>query len=53
MRFVRVPKYDEFKTGEAWKQIRNKGDYSPYFKDYSEKSFPTRTYMYNVKIHLL
>ena len=48
-----VPKYDEFKTDAAWKQIKKKEEFNVYFKEYSEKSYPNRTYMYNVRIELM
>ena len=50
---MKVPKYDEFKTDEAWKQIKDKAEYNPYFKDYSDKAIPNRKYMYNVSLIIL
>ena len=47
---VDVPKFDEFSSKDAWKQVRNNPKITIYFKDYSEKAIPNRSYMYNVNI---
>ena len=48
---MNVPKYDEFKAEEVWKQIKDDDKISIYFKGYSNKGYPDRTYMYNVIIN--
>ena len=42
-----MPRYDEFKAKDVWAQIKDNEVYSIYFKEYSEKAYPDRTYMYN------
>ena len=49
VKFIKVPRYDEFKAKDVWKQIRNDKKFNIYFKIYSEKAYPDRTYMYNGK----
>ena len=44
---VDVPKYDEFSVKKAWLQIRDKPEYTIYFKEYSENAIPTRSYLYS------
>jgi hypothetical protein len=48
-----VPKYEEFKAMDVWKQIKLKPKIACYFKEYSEKAVPNRTYLYNVSINFL
>lgn len=48
VKFVRVPIYEEFNAKEIWNQIKDQEKYSNYFKEFSEKGFPNREYMFNV-----
>ena len=41
---------DEFSAFDAWKQVENKEGFSCFFKEYSEKAYPNRAYLYNVSI---
>ena len=39
---------DEFSAYDVWQQVKNNQEYSCYFKEYSEKAYPNRGYMFNV-----
>ena len=51
--FVEVPKLDEFSAFDAWQQVKDKPEYSCYFKEYSSKAVPGRAYLYNVSLPLM
>ena len=46
--FVEVPMLDEFSAFDVWQQIKDKQEYSCYFKEYSVKAYPKREYLFNV-----
>ena len=44
---------DEFSALDAWKQVKDKEVYACFFKEYSEKAYPNRAYLYNVSTSFL
>ena len=44
----KVPKFDEFKALDVWKQVKNKAEINIFFKEYSAKACPNRAYLFNV-----
>ena len=37
VKYVNVPKYEEFKVADVWSQIKDVKKYNVYFKEYSDK----------------